>query len=404
MSPRLLNRSGRLRAATSLAAALLATASPAAAQDERPTGYPRSANEGEHRPVAFSVVYTADLRADASGGLARGARYLDNLDLQLAVDADRLVGWHGARWFAYVLHDNGVHLSPTLVGDAQGVSNVETDVRTWRLFEAWVEQDVGSFASVKIGLYNLNSEFDTTVSGGLFLVSSHGVGPDLSQSGRNGPSIFPSTSLAARAEYALGDHLLVRAAVLDGVPDDPAHPARTAVKLSGKDGALLIGEADWLTRRSKIALGTWRYTSPFNRLGEASRARGNGGAYLLAETQLTGAGERGGPGLSGWVRIGAADARFNPIAQYLGGGVVQNGVGSRKDDQLGLSLALARFGPRARGLGATVGQEAVIEAAYRLAPASWLSLQPDLQWVVSPSGRRDVPNAIVTGLRVKIGR
>ena len=404
MSPRLPTRSGPLRAGTLLAGTLLAAMSPAFAQDERPTGYPRSANEGERRPVAVSVVYTADWRADAAGGLARGARYLDNLDLQLAIDADRLVGWHGARLFAYVLHDNGVHLSPTLVGDAQGVSNVETDVRAWRLFEAWVEQDVGSYASVKLGLYNLNSEFDTTASGGLFLVSSHGVGPDLSQSGRNGPSIFPSTSLALRGEHAAGDHLLFRTAVLDGVPDDPAHPARTAVKLSGEDGALLIGEADWVTKRSKMALGVWRYTSPFDRLGEVSRASGNGGAYFLAETQLTGDGERGGEGLSGWVRVGAADTRFNPIGEYLGGGVVRNGVGARKDDQLGLSLALARFGPRARRLGANAGREAVIEAAYRLAVASWLSVQPDLQWVVSPSGRRDVRDAIVTGLRVKVGR
>lgn len=386
-----------------LSAGLLAPC-PALAQDERPTGYPRSADEGNTRAISTSAVYTADLRSDVDGGLARGTRYLDNLDLQLAVDAGKLVGWHGARAFVYVLHDNGVHLSPTLVGDAQSVSNIETDVRAWRLFEAWLEQDIGSNASIKLGLYNLNAEFDTSVSGGLFLLSSHGIGPDLSQSGENGPSIFPFTSLAVRGEYAVGDHVLVRAAVLDGVPDDPAHPARTVIKLGGGDGALVIGEADWLSARSKIAVGVWRYTARFERLDETNRASGNGGGYLLAETQLSGGPNRGDAGWSGWVRVGGADTRFNPIGEYLGSGLVRNGVGHRSGDQFGASIAIARFGPRARAMGAAAGREAVVEVAYRWAPLAWLSLQPDLQYVASPSGRRTVPDALVTGLRVKLGR
>lgn len=75
-----------------VALALLILAEPALAQDERPTGYPRSANERSDRPVTLSAVYTADIRSNVGGGVARGTRYLDNLDLQVAIDADRLVG------------------------------------------------------------------------------------------------------------------------------------------------------------------------------------------------------------------------------------------------------------------------------------------------------------------------
>jgi porin len=56
---------------------------------------------------------------------------------------------------------------------------------------------------VKIGLYDLNSEFDVIEAAALFLNPSHGIGPDFAQSGRNGPSIFPVTSLAIRGEYRL---------------------------------------------------------------------------------------------------------------------------------------------------------------------------------------------------------
>lgn len=236
---------------------IVGLAAPAYAQDERPTGYPRSANERSDKPVTLSAVYVADIRSNVSGGIARGTRYLDNLDLQVAVDADRLVGWHGARLFLYSIYDNGASLSGDLVGDAQGISNIETNVRAARLFEAWVEQDVGRNASIKLGLYNLNSEFDTTQSGGLFLISSHGIGPDFSQSGRRGPSIFPVTSLAVRGEMKLGEHWLGRVAVLDGVPGDPSHPKRTAIALSSRDGALVVGEVDYLEHGTKAAIGVW---------------------------------------------------------------------------------------------------------------------------------------------------
>eukprot|EP01035_Chromulina_nebulosa_P035678 gene35678-47970_t len=191
----------------------LEDAVPAIAQDERPSGAPASANERPAGPVTLSLVYTADLRGNVRGGIATGTRYLDNVDLQLSVDADRLIGWKGARLFVYGLYNNGTPFSTELVGDVQSVSNVETDVRALRLFEAWIEQDIGQRGSLKFGLYNLNAEFDTTRSGGLFLLSSHGIGPDFSQSGRNGPSIFPVTSLALRGEMKFGSNWLARGAV-----------------------------------------------------------------------------------------------------------------------------------------------------------------------------------------------
>ena len=311
------------------AAIALLLAGPAWGQDERPTGYPRSANEGQTKPVALSAVYTADIRSDVSGGLARGTRYLDNLDVQVSVDADRLVGWHGARLFAYALYNNGTAFSPDVVGDFQSVSNVETDVRAVRLFEAWVEQDIGHTASLKVGLYNLNSEFDTTQSGGLFLLSSHGIGPDFSQSGRNGPSIFPVTSLAARVEAKLGHNWLARLAILDGVPGDPAHPAATVVKLSPADGALIVGEVNHLKGGTKAAVGAWGYTARFDVLGGGATpamGKGNKGAYAFVEQRLMGSRADDPRGLAGWVRVGVADPRFNAVVAYVGGGLVYTGV------------------------------------------------------------------------------
>lgn len=390
--------------------ALLIIAEPALAQDERPTGYPRSANERSDRPVTLSAVYTADIRSNVDGGVERGTRYLDNLDLQVAIDADRLVGWHGARIFLYGIYDNGVSIS-RLVGDIQTISNIETRVGAARLFEAWVEQDIGRSASIKAGIYNLNSEFDTTQSGGLFLISSHGIGSDISQTGRNGPSIFPITSLAVRGELKLGENWLAHVAVLDGVPGDPAHPKRTAIKLSERDGALVIGEVNYLKGGTKAAIGAWGYTARFDPLlPSAAPTRGNKGAYVFAEHRLVGTRADDAAGLAGWLRFGIADTRYNPIASYLGGGLVYTGLTpGRGDDQVGISFASASFGDRYRQsqalADATINKrEVVVEAVYNAIVTPWLSVQPDLQYVVNPGGDAELADALVIGLRVKIGR
>ena len=394
----------------------LASGTAAIAQDERPSGGPMSANERmvaePSKPIALSLVYTAEIDANVSGGLGRGARYLDNLDVQIAADADRLIGWRGARGFVYLLYNNGTPFSKTLVGDFQTVSNIETGIAAVRLFEAWIEQDIGTGASIKAGLYNLNSEFDTTRSGGLFLLSSHGIGPDLSQSGRNGPSIFPVTSLAVRGELRIGDRWRARVAVLDGVPGDPARPARTAIKLSGSEGVLVIGEVDYRRGGTKAALGGWAYSARFDDvLADAGvpSGRGNHGLYALVEQRLRGAIADDPAGLAGWVRVGIADPRFNRVVSYMGGGVVQTGVGRRRDDQFGISIAIANFGRRFRRAQVLAGtpsdqRELIVEATYKFALADWLSLQPDLQYVVNPGGQPMVGDATVVALRIRIGR
>lgn len=379
---------------------------------------PAISAEGEGEPAAFdlSVVYTADIWRNARGGLSKGWRHLDNLDVTLTLDTERAFGWEGATLFLYGLYNNGESLSEELVGDLQVVSNIDAGVQAARLYEAWAEQRLmEGRLSLKAGLYDLNSEFDTTESGGLFLSSSHGIGPDFSQTGENGPSIFPLTSLAIRAEYSFSGKLLFRAAVLDGVPGDPDRPRRTAVRLSSDDGALLVAELNYLDERTKIGVGSWRYTAKFEdqlasaRAGVPVEGRGNGGAYMLAERRLTREKTDGVQGLAGWARFGVADERFNQIRHYLGGGLVYVGpFGGRDEDQLGLAFSRVRFGTRYRKAAALAGEqvgrgETSVELTYRAALAPWLTLQPDLQYVINPSGVPGRRDALVLGIRTELG-
>jgi porin len=214
--------------------------------------------EGLRPALTLDAVYTGEVFGNAHGGLRRTTRYLDNLDLQITLDAEAAFGWKGATFFAYGLYNNGRPFSEDVLGDAQVASNIETGVRAVRLYEAWWDQTIGD-TSLRLGLYDLNSEFDAGDLRSLFINSTHGIAQDYSQSGLNGPSIFPSTSLSLRLDHHFTPEWYVRAAVLDGVPNDPDHPKRTTIRL-GNDGALLAAEAGYHDGPKQIYLGIWRYT------------------------------------------------------------------------------------------------------------------------------------------------
>jgi porin len=363
--------------------------------------------------LSLGVTYTGDIWANTTGGLRTGEKYLDNLDLTATVDTDQAFGIEGGTFFFYGLYNNDKTLSDTLVGDLHTVSNIDIST-AFRLYEAWYEQAFGDGAgSLKVGLYDLNSEFDAIGAGGLFILDSHGIGPDFSQTGLNGPSIFPVTSLGARVQAQVTDNVLVRAAILDGVPGSLVHTRRTAIKLGNGDGALMVGEIEANLGGTVAAIGVWNYTADFDhvlevdRTGAPVRRGGNRGGYIEAERKFADNPED--PGLAVFGRAGFAETSLNQFSSYFGGGVSYQGVlADRPDDTLGLGIAhVVNGGPfrRAQALaGAPVGKsETNFELTYRAPINDWLTVQPDAQWVINPGADPALKNAFVIGLRFEIG-
>jgi porin len=372
-------------------------------QGAKPHSHTHAPGEINEEQEAFivDVTYTFDLWRAASGGNRKGTRYLDNLDVVAEADMERLIGWKGAEVHLYGLYNNGKSISD-LVGDTQAISNIETGVKAVRLYEAWVNQKIGGKASIKVGLYDLNSEFDALDSAGLFMGSPHGIGTDFAQTGENGPSIFPVTSLAVRGEVELAKGWKIRAAILDGVPGDPAKPKRTAIKLGNGDGALLVGEVEAPLANGKLLFGHWRYTARFDDLNGASR-RGNDGWYLRAESALTQEDDDDGQGLTAFFRLGVADGQINTFNRFASGGINYTGlVNGRDEDQLGLAVATAITGKEYRLITGAEKAETLLELTYRAPIASWLTIQPNVQYVINPGADPSVRNGLAIGLRTEL--
>ena len=360
---------------------------------------PVAAEAEDRRKLELGLSHVMDGLAVVDGGLEQGGALLHKFDLT----ADWASGAFEAHLdLQYVAGDEP---SAELIGDAQVVSNIEAP-EALRILEAWGAWGLaGGKAGVKTGLIDLNAEFDVQDVGLVFLNSSHGVGPDLSQTGLNGPSIFPNTSLAVSGFATFGERWTVRAGVFDGVPGDPDDPTRTLIRLSGEEGALLIAEVEHrFNERAKLKLGGWTYTAEFDAIedlapdGSPARLGSNRGAYALVEGRLWS--EAGDPeqGLDAWIRVGLANAQINAVDVYVGGGAVYAGV-LRDDDQLGLAIGHASFGGPARRALGLEGGETVAELTYALPVAGTVVVQPDLQYVWNPGGDPTIPNALVVGVR-----
>lgn len=407
-----------LRVAMATGALLVALcSSDAAAQTPPPSSSDAPAPDSMTSPPRFdgltlSAAYMTDVMANVRGGVRRGTAVLDNTDLILALDLERLVGWRGATASFYVIGNHGDSPSD-LAGDLQILSNLDAP-DTWKVFEAWIEQRfLSGRASVRAGLYNLNSELDASSTSSLFLNAAHTIGPEIGQTGENGPSIFPTTSLAVRFQSELGGNTELRLAVLDAVSGDPDNPRGTHISISSEQGALLIGEFARAVGPARLAAGAFWYTStsvPWASLdGGVPGSVHNRGYYVLADGALTREAVDEDQGLSGFLRVGRAEGRVNQIQTFMGGGLVYAGlIPGRGADRLGLAVAHARNSGRflqaQRARGAAPGSaETAFELTYAAHLLSWLSVRPDAQYIFNPGTYGDLSNALVLGLRVSAG-
>ena len=100
-----------------------------------------------------------------------------------------------------------------------------------------------------------------------------------------GHELSPRPYPHALDEYRADEKLILRAAVLDGVPGDPDRPGRTAVSLSSRDGALGIMESDFALAGVRLLLGGWGYSAHLLHDDGVRRGR-SAGAYLRGEAKL----------------------------------------------------------------------------------------------------------------------
>lgn len=396
--------------------------------------------------IILKTVNTVDVLSNASGGVRQGTAVVGDLDLLLTIDINKSIpGWQGTL-FVYGLGTYGDDPS-SYVGDIQGVSSIAAP-NTFKLFEAWYQQNLSDRFSFLAGLYDVTSEFDVLVSSSaLFLNGSFGTGAEFAASGRIGPSTFPATSLGIRGQAILNESFMIRAVIADGVPGNLNDPDGTHIQLSKDDGFFgaielayyqfrikdrtarkrevlrekprrltfrRVGRSAPLKFEAKVALGFWGYTTSLEHLskrddaGEPREQKGTYGLYGLAEYDVYHEQEDADQGLTTFGRAGMADPKVNGVSQYYGAGLVYTGLfPGRNIDQTGIGAAAAINGKHfkrvQRGAGYPVrNAEITLEVTHAIFVNNHVIVQPDVQYVIYPGKIPGAKNALVLGARLEI--
>lgn len=373
---------------------------------------------GKENGIDFSVNFSNDFFYDISGGINTGAAYTGLFNPKLNLDFGKIVGWKGTTMHISINGTLGNNFNRE-VGTEQGVDNIDA-FDTWKIYEFWIQQQlINKHLSFKFGLYDLNSEFDVRLSSLVFLNPSQAIGPEFSLTGKNGPSIFPTTSLAFRIKYNDDSGFYIQSAILDGVPGDPNNPSGTHIILNSNDGFLLSGEAGFVKEEDNLSkgyekffIGGWYYTSKFRKLLTTAILKypvyqeGNYGIYFSGEKFLWGEAKNYSEGLTAFFRIGISSKYVNTVDGYLGLGIQYTGlIPGRNTDVLGIALASAHNSSKYIALlkreNINIDKyESTIELTYLYYITDWFSLQPDIQYIINPVHSYKNDYAFITGIRL----
>jgi porin len=383
---------------------VLCAGSASAAQEPVPSFWERDALFGDlagARPwladsgVEVELSLLVDATRGIDGGAERKSAVRGFFDVAVSVDLDSAAGIEGATLFldAYSIfgeQDPGV-------GSVQGVSNLDADVRD-QIAELWWEQlFLDERLRVKVGKVEANSEFAWVEYGGDLIAPPWAISPNVLAI-----PTYPETAPSINLEWTPDDASWVRFGVYDGAAQSGRRTGVHGLGTTfGEPSDLWIAlEAGRTWSDGRVGIGAWRATGDFDRFSGGVED-GTDGFYVVFDQALTTSVAEDGETLTGaglFARVSYADPDVSEVHVHFATGLHWQGlVDSLPNDALGCGVSWCELSDDA---GFSDDREVLLEVFWRhqLTPA--ISVQPDLQFVLSPGGDETIDDAILAGLRL----
>ena len=424
----------------SILAALLGLAIPAFCQS--PTIPPSAAPNSHSVPdtddlyqdvtkdgFSFPVSYIGEVQANLRGGYRSGAVYNGLLEAGVVIDLSKLAKWPGLTFAADAYYPHGDSLSDRDVHDLNSVSSIQAAAYP-RLYELWLEQDLmDGKLSIRFGQLPVDTEFFLTTCGALFFNGAFGAAEVLALN-MNAP-VYPVAAPGVRVWVKPDDHWGVLAGAFIGNPGDVNSVDRygTNFNFNSDNGVLLLAELNYTSYPhcapppgpdgKAVAAPTARPLSGTYKVGgfydsihfydikTGKQLDGDYGLYAVADQELWHKPGNPDAGLRGFSRIGWAPSDRNLVDfEYEGGLNLLGPPPGRDKDLAGLAFAYTKT---STGVLSDAGTpparhyESIIELTYQASINDHLSVQPDVQYVINPSGGAEhLHNALVVGMRFNL--
>ena len=381
------------------------------------------------RGVTFDLGYVGEIAHNLEGGFNQDGRlaYADQFQATMALDLQRLFGLSDARFQITLTNRNGESLNNERLVDPAtgGVSSVQEVFgrgNVTRLTQFWFQQAVFDGAlEYKLGRIPLSDDFATLDSNfqNLYLGSS--------QPGNQAGGVWynwPVSQWGGRVKMEDARQRYLQIGVFDQNPENLDPDQSLKLHRDGSQGIITPVEVGWVPDRGPGGLPGKYKLGAYYSSADASDYEGGGdtgrryGGYFVVQQQVSAPyGDQ--RGLTLFTQGSWHDPDTAYVARYLSAGGAWRGLfEGRAKDELGIGLAYAEIGdayvdwatagnaalpgPGATGYVPPQSEEWNAEVYYGVHVTPWLTLRPNLQYVVHPGANDDVDNAWVVGTTVAL--
>lgn len=391
-----------------------------------------AADRGE--VVSPKLSYTGEAAATLDGGKNSGTAYAGQLMFGADVNLEAAFGWQGATIKAYGINRHGTNLAASSTGNSTSVQEIYGGQGT-RLANLTLEQKLLDDRLV--------------LEAGRSVANIHFLGSELCQyfqgnSACGNPTYvfrtsnftwWPVSSWMADATTWLTPEVYLRVGAYQVDPSQ-AEDGQHGLKWSTHQatGWIVPYTIGWRSPasarlRARYELGGWQdnstYRDPLCDINgmpavlsgqDYANRHGRSGAFARFEQQLTGDGSGRGLTVFGAVLKGTSGQLIED--HFLQAGLVQKGTFARRpQDSIafvvtqqkysGIALENLRLARAAAGgSGTPHGSQVMMELSYGIQLTPQLRIAPNLHYIVhpdqfnEPARQRDLPDALIAGLRI----
>lgn len=366
----------------------------------------------DDRGIGFFGWYFIALQGNPVGGVNNAFRYAGLFNFGFDVDMEKMAEVKGLRFHISASSATGEDLTED-VGAFAFVNAVFSGV-SFRLFEMYAEERFSRDRfSIRVGRlavgweYGLDHDFFTQYWSAAFRLNVFGLDP-------NTPNftVIPFANWGARFRWTPNENWRLQASWMNGFPRDFADDDKHGVdfRLEPTKGSFFIleGTYQWVPTKAqrhakpnrlpgRVTLGGFYDTGRFDRLdGSGGTDNVLGTAYAIVRQKVWEPAFASDRGIHLWTAGTVSGKQSIVVLPYFwSGGFVWNGPGSRlPNDTFALGWAMEFFSRELRDQSF----ETVLEVAYSFRPTTWITISPDLQYIIRPSGLRSIQNGLVAGV------
>jgi len=353
-----------------------------------------------------------------SGGQSRGFTYSGTLQAAICWDLDKLIGVPGLLFNIGGGWSTGKSLSSEYVGNVFAIQSAYTapdnGTNNLTLGELYLQQQLFDAAlTIAVGRLSPQDSFASLPVFNQYF--SGGINPVPGSLSINDPTFTayaPGVEWGVQALYNLTPRFQIAAGVFN-TNQNSAGGAKGGLDFSlqqGNRGALSVVQVNYLLNQAagdaglpgQFTFGGFYDSNRFASLNGAKAAEsGTYSVYGMFQQMVY---RDGGPasqkGLTVWGKIAIAPkSSVNTMPYFVGAGSSYQGAISGRDNDIASAGVI--YGSFSRYVPHTTA-ETVIEANYQITLKRWLTITPDLQYIIRPSGSSAISNALALGAQLAI--